>query len=391
MIASTTRSPRFLYSTSRTADGVVEAMPNDVEAAASGRPLADIGETPPSDVEWEALTAGLTSHSAFATAAWLRAWGNAFLPHEQWAPPLHYLTVRDRRARLKAIVPFAVQRRFGISISALGGFYWPFRAPIIPDCCRADEMVAMVRALTESSSTLAIRLGPVPETHVGMTGFNVALESEGWHMTATTLGQTYDVELPDTWAELERGLGKNLRTKTKYYERKLPRDGALEIRCEKSSLGSSWPNVLCDLTAIEQRSWQHKEGGKPRFAGEANQAFWSQVLADPKLQRMACTWIMYFNRAPVSFCFCLDCGSTRHIIANHYAEYVHSYSTGSVLYRHVFQDAVESPAIHSVNIGAGDSGYKTRWGAQPSFKLIDWFAFRPGAGGRLLELANQLR
>ena len=45
----------------------------------------------------------------------------------------------------------------------------------------------------------------------------------------------------------------------------------------------------------------------------------------------------------------------------------------------------------AVNIGAGDSGYKTRWGAQPSFKLIDWFAFRPGAGGRLLELANQLR
>jgi CelD/BcsL family acetyltransferase involved in cellulose biosynthesis len=109
------------------------------------------------------------------------------------------------------------------------------------------------------------------------------------------------------------------------------------------------------------------------------------------LQAMACAWLMYFDRVPVSFCFCLDCGDTRHIIANHYAEHVQRYSTGSVLYLHVFRDAVESPAIRSVNIGAGDSGYKTRWGARPSFQLIDWIAFRPGAGGRLLELANRLR
>jgi len=366
-------------------------MLGNVEAAASGRALADIGETPPMDAEWELLTSELASQSAFATAAWLRAWGRVFLPHEQWAPPLHYLTVRDGRARLKAIVPLAVQRRFGISISALGGFYWPFRCPVIPESCSTDELLAMVRALTESRSTLAIRLGPVPETHAGMAGFNIALEAEGWHISARTLGQTYSMALPDTWAQFEQELGKNLRSNSKYYERKMRRDGSLEIRCEKTSLGTSWSDTLRDLAAIEEQSWQHKEGGKPRFAGKANQAFWTEVLANPHLQRMACTWVMYFNSAPVSFCFCLDCGSTRHIIANHYAEHVQSYSTGSVLYRHVFQDAVESPAIESVNIGAGDSGYKTRWGAQPSFKLIDWFAFRPGAGGRLLELANQLR
>jgi len=366
-------------------------MLGGVEAATSGRALADIGETAPSDLEWQALTDELPSHSKFATAVWLRAWGDAFLPHQQWAPPRHYLTVRDRRARLKAIVPFAIQRRFGISISALGGFYWPFRTPVIPDCCTADELLAMARALTDSSLMLAIRLGPVPETHVGMTGFTIALEAAGWHVTAKPLGQTYEVELPDTWEQFEEHLGKNLRTKTKYYERKLQREGALEIKCRKSSLGTSWPDTLRDLATIEERSWQHKEGGKPRFAGAANQAFWTQVLADPQLRGMACTWIMYFNRAPVSFCFCLDSGNTRHIIANHYAEQVRNYSTGSVLYRHVFRDAVESTAIQSINIGAGDSGYKARWGAKPSFKLIDWFAFRPGAGGRLLELVNQLR
>lgn len=386
-----TRSPRFLDSTSPSTDGIAAAVPGDVEAATNGGVQADIDETAPGDVEWQTLTDGLSPHSRFASASWLRAWGNTFVPYQNWRPPLHYLTVRDRRARLQAIVPFAMQRKFGVSISALGGFYWPFRSPVIPDHCGVEESTALAHALTESGSTLAVRLGPVPETHAGMTGFNIALEARGWHVSAATLGQTYSVDLPHAWQQFEHGLGKNLRTKTKYYERRLQREGALEIQCRKSILGASWPDTLRDLAAVEERSWQHKQGGKPRFASEANQAFWAQVLADAQLQAMACAWLMYFDRAPVSFCFCLDCGDTRHIIANHYAEQVQGYSTGSVLYRYVFRDAIESAVIRSVNIGIGDSGYKARWGAQPSFRLIDWIAFRPGAGGRLLELANHLR
>jgi CelD/BcsL family acetyltransferase involved in cellulose biosynthesis len=106
---------------------------------------------------------------------------------------------------------------------------------------------------------------------------------------------------------------------------------------------------------------------------------------------MVSVWLMYFRGEPVSFCFCLDCADMRHVVANHYAEHVRGYSTGSVLYRHMFRDAVESGVIRRVNIGMGDSGYKSRWGAQPSFALVDWIAFRPGARGRLLDLAQRLR
>jgi hypothetical protein len=100
---------------------------------------------------------------------------------------------------------------------------------------------------------------------------------------------------------------------------------------------------------------------------------------------------MRFNGEPVSFCFCLDCGDVRYILANNYAESVRRYSTGSVLYKHVFRQSVESGTVRRVNIGLGDPGYKSRWGAQPAFDLVDWIAFRPGPRGAALDLAWRLR
>ena len=169
------------------------------------------------------------------------------------------------------------------------------------------------------------------------------------------------------------------------------REGELEIRCARNGSGPRWAETIRDLGVIERNSWQGREGGKLRFLGERNQAFWTKLLAESRFARLASVWLMYFKGEPVSFCFCLDCGNIRHIVANNYAERVHGYGTGSVLYGYVFRDAVESAAIESVNIGLGDSGYKSRWGAKPSFALEDWIAFRPGVRGRLLGIADMIR
>jgi len=47
--------------------------------------------------------------------------------------------------------------------------------------------------------------------------------------------------------------------------------------------------------------------------------------------------------------------------------------------------------LRSVNIGMGDPGYKSRWGANPSFQLVDWIAFRPGVRGYFLDFAHRMR
>jgi hypothetical protein len=344
----------------------------------------------PGDAEFQRLVAALSPESRFATGAWIRAWGKSFLPHENWFPPLRYLTVRGTDGQLRAVFPFATQKKFGISFASLGGFYWPFRSPIIPESSRAETFSALADAFTDSWRTIALRYGPVRETHPAIVSFNAALENRGWRVHRFTLGKTYSVSLPDTWQQFENSLGRNLRTNTYYYERKMRREGELEIRCIRNTTGASWARTIHDLGVVEGKSWQRTEGAQLRFFGERNQGFWTSLLCESGFGNIVSVWLMYFKGEPVSFCFCLDCAPVRHILANTYAENVRAYSTGSVLYMHVFRDAVESRIIRRVNIGMGDSGYKTRWGAQPSFELVDWIAFRPGVRGRLLDFVNRV-
>ena len=347
--------------------------------------------TAPRDAEWQTLTDGLTPDNRFATAAWIRAWGRSFLPYQNWLPPLRYLTVRTGDGRLRAVFPFATQKQSGIPVASLAGFYWPFRSPIIPDNSGAEVSEALASAFTHSWTALALRYGPVPEAHPGIASLNVALENQGWRLRPLKLGETFAVNLPDTWQQFVHSLSKTLRTNIYYYERKMRREGEFEIRHIKNSAGMSWSETVRDLGVVEGNSWQRREGSQLRFYGERNQAFWTNLLSESGFGEMVSVWVMYFNGEPVSFCFCLDCADIRHIVANNYAEHVHAYSTGSVLYRYLFRDAVESDTLRSVNIGMGDSGYKSRWGANPSFQLVDWIAFRPGVRGYLLDFAHRMR
>jgi hypothetical protein len=353
--------------------------------------ITELCANAPSDQDWDALASTLDANNGFATPSWVQAWGKYFLPYQSWSPPLQYLTVRTGNGELQAVFPFAIQRQLGISIASLGGFYWPYRSPIIPDASRIDVLEALASAFTRVCPTLALRYGPVPERHPGIPGLNAALKRQGWRLHHVQLGRTYSVVLPRTWQEFEVKLGKNLRTNAYYYERKMQREGALEIRrITGLTPNTPWPMAIQDLSAVEERSWQRRAGGIPRFYGKNNQGFWTSLLTESNFGNMVSIWLMYFQGEPVSFCFCIDTGDMRHILANCYVEHVKGYSTGSILYRYVFREALESRVIRSINIGLGDSGYKSRWRAQPSFALIDWIAFRPGIRGYLLNIARQI-
>lgn len=346
---------------------------------------------PPLESAWQALAAAIAPEHRFLTAAWFNAWDRHLLPYENWRGPLRYLAARGPAHTLNAVLPLATQRQFGIAVASLGGFYWPFRAPLVAHCMAEASCDALAAALTRSRSILALRCGPVPDNDPGVARLNVALANKGWRLQRSVLGTTYAVDLPGTWAELERRIGKSLRSNVEYYERKLGREGALEIRCIGGADNPDWQAVVGDLGSIEQRSWQFRERGRLRFHGERNAEFWRNLLVDNGFGQVATAWVMRFNGEPVSFCFCLDCGDIRYILANNYAESVHRYSTGSVLYKHVFHDAIESGTIRRINIGLGDSGYKSRWSATPAFDLVDWIAFRPGLRGSALDLAWRLR
>lgn len=325
------------------------------------------------------------------SAAWYGAWGKRFLPHQNWRGPLRYLSARNPNGTLRAVVPLATQSQLGVSVSAVAGLYWPFRAPLISNAESNAACDALADALTGARSLVGFRCGPVPDTNFAVARLGDALMRRHWRVHRSQLGTGYVVDLPETWDEFERRLGKQLRSNMKYYERKMAREGALEIRCCRGLRNLDWRDVLGDLATIECASWQFKEGGKLRFNGERNIAFWTDLLVDGEFGDSANAWIMYFDSRPVSFSFCIDCGDTRHVLANNYAEDVRAYSTGTVLYKHVFRDAIASRVIRRIDIGMGDSGYKSRWGAVPAFRLEDWIAFRPGLRGSALDAAWRMR
>lgn len=352
---------------------------------------AEFLSKPPLESAWQALVAAAAPEHRYLTAAWFDAWDRHLLPYENWRGPLRYLAACGPEGTLRAVIPLATQRQLGIAVASLGGLYWPFRAPLIAQSAAEATCDALAATLTRSRVLMALRYGPVPDNDACISRLNAALAKVGWRLRRSTLGTTYAVDLPRTWAELERRLGKSLRTNVDYYERKLGREGALAIRCIRGADHPDWQAVVDDLASIEQRSWQFRERGRLRFHGERNRAFWRDLLVDNRFGQVAVAWVMHYNGEPVSFCFCLDCGDIRYILANNYAESVHRYSTGSVLYKHVFRDAIESGAIRRINIGLGDSGYKSRWSATPAFDLVDWIAFRPGLRGSALDLAWRLR
>ncbi len=352
---------------------------------------AEILDAPPPADEWQLLADEAASAHRFLTRSWFEAWGRHLVPFENWSGPLRYLTARGPGGTLQGILPMATQSQPGIAVASLGGLYWPFRAPLFGRSVNAATCEALAMTLTGTRSLPAFRCGPVPADDAGVAHLTAALAAKGWRLHRSVLGTTYAVDLPHTWAEMDRRLGKSLRTNIEYYERKMGREGRLEIRCTRGSGDPGWNRIIDDLGCIEQGSWQFREGGRLRFHGERNAAFWRELLVDSRFGQVAVAWVMYFNGEPVSFCFCLDCGDTRYILANNYAESVHRYSTGSVIYKHVFRDAIESLAIRRINIGQGDSGYKSRWTAEQAFDLADWIAFSPNLHGGALDLAWRLR
>jgi len=348
---------------------------------------AQFHETAPSQEEWSALLRDAAPTKSFLSAAWFEHWSRSYLPLNGWRGPVLYLVARGRDGALIGLAPFARQQRAGVSFTSLGGYYSPFRSIVLAGAAREAAAEGLAETLSERTICVALRFGPIPTDDADIAALNIALAKRGWKLHAIPAGTAMAVDLPATWDAFERQLGKGLRTKSAYYERKMQREGSVDIREFLGGSNTDWASVIADLGSVEEQSWLVSKAGNLRFLGERNHRFWVGLLSQSEAGDHARLWLMYFRGSPVSFCFAMDYGRVRYVLANQYAASVRSYRTGSVLYRYMFRNAIDSRAISAINIGAGDSGYKSRWGAKPSFGLENWVAFPPGVRGSLLALA----
>ncbi len=297
------------------------------------------------------------------------------------------------RATANCSRSFPLQRKSKPDLRSLrlAGFYWPFRSPIHPGEFqrRSDRGVGVrVHALV---TIAALRYGPVPETHPGDRRSQLALQAQGWRFTGSTLVR------PIRSTCLTRGSSSSTVSARNCGSTQ----ATTSARCGATATSRSAAHATAGriLGGNGQRSRSDRRQVLAVAGRRQAPLFWrsqSCLLDEPASGVLAwrtkvSVWLMYFKREPVSFCLCLDCGDIRHIVANNYAEHVrrlwHRFDPVQVRLSRCHRIRHDPPRQHR----DGRSGYKSRWGAQPSFKLVDWIAFRPGVRGRLLGFAYAMR
>jgi len=276
-----------------------------------------------------------------------------------------------------------------VALAPTGGLQYVTRYRIVPCTAAKEDFKLLTSSLAKYKKIQAIRLGPVTNDK-SLTTFIKALQETNWKLIKIEEGLSYTSNLLENFELFRKTLAAKKIKKINYYERKLKKDYDTFIQHYKLDSTVDWENVIDDLITIEHSSWVSKTG-EPRFIGDKNRNFWLSVLSSEKTASLFNVWIIYANKKPISFCFTFRIDNELHILANSYDEDFSSYSTGSILYRDVFIYAHENPIISKVNIGRGNSGYKSTWRAEPSDVIVDWIAFPPTISGRCFYFLTKLK
>jgi hypothetical protein len=337
-----------------------------------------------SPAQWNQLAELLPTRKHFMSGYWLRAWAESFVGTGGWAGPMYFVTAGSNSSAT-SVLPFCWYRVAGVRFLSLAGYYSPFRSVVLLPDHKKTDVAEMVQQLGTAGSPL-LRLGPCEETDSDILLLIDNLKAAEWRLDSSCRGIDYVIRLGQTQAEFFTMVSKGLLKNIAYCERRLKKENDFQVMVfTGDELANGRAEIMGELGSIENDSWLRKSGDM-RFAPERNKRFWLRALAHPSLSDNTRVWIMYLNGRAVSFCFCIDAGDCRYVLANNYTEDVAPHSTGSILYHRMFIDAFER-RIASVNLGQGDSGYKARWGATPDIRLMDYTLFAPGFLGRVAQLA----
>lgn len=323
----------------------------------------------------------------FLRPAWFTGWSASYGSNSVWSGPTKYLSVVSDN-RLFGVMPIAFQSARCIRFAALAGSYMPFRGVVIFE--NSDLTTAqMVAGLSKLPNIDGVRLGPLPRSEGDLVPLMGAFRDAGWRLIEKDLATVFTIALPNTTEEFERRLPSKRKKRLRYYWNRMCKLEDTKIVHYSDVSADGWNSVFTELAIVENASWVSKTGD-PRFVGEKNHQFWSHQAKDPWMRKAMHAWVIYHGGTPVSFCFAMDSGDTRYIIANSYDSTVAEFSTGSKIYHEAILDAI-GRGCRTINIGMGDPGYKSRWGAEGGNKMVDVFVFPPTLKGSLVYMAAKVK
>lgn len=351
----------------------------DIGAAnAAAAPGCKWSEQPPD--AWDERQNAVGGDKGFLRPSWFSSWTASYGSSKIWRGPTGYLSI-ESDDRLCGVMPIAFQITRTVCFAAVPGYYMPSRSVVIFENS-ARTAAQMVAGIGNLPNVDAVRLGPLPRTDTDLAPLLGAFRDAGWRLIEKDLATVFSIQLPNSAEEFERHLPPKRKKRLRYYWKSMCKAADTKI-VHYNDLGvDEWCDVFTDLAAIEKAAWVSKSGD-PRFMGDQNQMFWSHLTRDPWMRKAMHAWVIYHDGSPVSLCFTIDSGDTRYILANSYDSRVAKFSTGSKIYNDVIVDAI-GRGYSTINIGMGDPGYKSRWGAEGSHDMIDVFAFPPTLKGTLV-------
>lgn len=276
----------------------------------------------------------------------------------------------ESNGRLIAAFPMITRKMGPFPVREVAGAYWPFRSLPLAQDAEDDEIRAMMASSgAREALGKAWRLGPVQDNDPSLVRLLRVVQDAGWVVFKRSISHSFDI---DVAAMRDKGVwpSKSATRQCRNYANRLARMGEVEYRHAK---GTEWTEDDRDaMAAIEANSWLTTldNGADTKFLDPARRKMWEEIATDPALAPFLFCSIMRVGGTPIAFTFGLEVGSIRYQIANNFHEDYKDCSPGRIILTMDFADAAER-GVPTINWGAGDAGYKARYGAEPGPEIID--------------------
>ncbi|MCR5871343.1 GNAT family N-acetyltransferase [Sphingomonas sp. J344] len=145
--------------------------------------------------------------------------------------------------------------------------------------------------------------------------------------------------------------------------------------------------MLEELAAIEAASWVGRatDHTGAKFISDEKRAGWLAAVNDPVLAHALSATILRVGGAPVAFSFDLQCDTVQYGIASSYDERFAAFRPGKIVTAYQI-DQARAAGVTTIDLGAGDSGYKREMGAEIGPEILDLLIVRSRSAASLLRL-----
>lgn len=327
-----------------------------------------------------------TDRFDFLHPVWHAAWADHLIPSKRWLAPAFVFRLTNGDSEVAELV-FAKQAVSVAKILSLGGYYWPFRGASRNEVLLSPDLFgsAMAGLLNKRAPGWALRLSPILDTDASMQALSEQLRALGWYKFTRESGKVFELELPASEEALHVSISSSLLRNIRYLRRRAEKEVG-NVQWTRYAGASLTAERMDEAAMVEEKSWVAAEQGDVKLLGDENRRFWQQVVREAPPGSEVALWVLRLAGQPAAFSFHVETDRTLCILANGYDPAFKQYSLGSILTYQVFCDAIER-GRNLLDWGAGDSGYKQKWGAKGGSSLQEHLLLRPTLTGRLAALA----